>query len=140
MDPLMMLLGAMLLKGRSAPSSAPPPTKNGHHRTNGNGLAHATGSVLLTSGKTYRFLATLESNAPAVADVRELLKLVHATDIKVRTRPPATVSFTVKMPLDVPFTPGSAHPQAPWLTLQSVEELEQPPSAVPPRKKKRARK
>lgn len=135
MDPMLMLLGALLLNGRRAPSSAAPAT-NG--TTNGNG--HAVQMVQLHAGHSYKFVGTLASDAPPRRQIRELLKLVDARDVQIRSE---ALSFVAKMPLDVPFHPGTVHPQAPWLTLQSVEEITpEGRRAAPPRKpaKRRTRK
>lgn len=112
MDPMLLLLGFLAMKGRSAPSSAPSST------TNGNG--HAAQTVMLEAGQRYKFVGTLDSTAPRRREIRELLKLVDAKEVEITSD---ALSFVARMPLDVPFHPGTVHPQAPWLTLQAVEKL-----------------
>lgn len=132
----MLALGFLLMKGQKGKRAAPS-SSNGH---NGHGTNGGAESVQLEAGKRYRFLGTLASNAPPPDEVRELLKLVAATDIRIRTRPPAALTFVVRLSFDVPFVPGSSHPQAPWLTLQQVEELPSEQGrrpAVPSKKTKR---
>jgi len=127
MNPLVLLFAAIALNNRrraaassprrpsSAPSSAPSTS------TSTNGAAPAE---TLKAGGLYRFSGTLSSDAPKSEAVKSLLRLVAGSDVRIGKREPRSVAFTVRLPMDVPFSPGSVHPQAPWLTLESAAPVE----------------
>ena len=114
MDPILLFLGWLALKGRK-PSAAAPPALNGA----GDSASHVPAETL-HAGHVYRFAGTLAPDAPKPEQVKQLLRLVAGTAIKVRGD---AVSFTVRLPMDVPFAAGSVHPKAPWLRLESAAEV-----------------
>ena len=132
MDPILILLGFLAMKDRKPKAPAELPAA-----TNGNGSHVPT--VTLRAGGLYRFTGTLGEGAPLAAEVKKLLRLVAGTQITIGRRQPRQVSFVVRLPMDVPFAAGSAHPQAPWLTLDSAEEIASNRPAAPPRASPRAR-
>lgn len=116
MDPLLLLLGFLALKGRKpSAASSPPPALNGA----GENGSHVP-AITLHAGRAYRFVGTLAPDAPKPEQIKQLLRMVAGTAIKLRGD---AVSFTVRLPMDVPFAAGSVHPKAPWLRLDSATEV-----------------
>lgn len=115
MDPLLLFLGFLALKGQKPAAAAPPPALNGA----GDNGSHVP-AVTLHAGRAYRFVGTLAPDAPKPEQIKQLLRMVAGTAIKLRGD---AVSFTVRLPMDVPFAAGSVHPKAPWLRLDSASEV-----------------
>lgn len=123
MNPLVVLAALMFLKKRGSAASSPPPRLSSPPSS-----APVNGSTTtLKAGGLYRFKGTLSSEAPNPDAVKRLLQLVAGTNVRIGKT--GTVAFTVRLPMDVPFEPGTAHPKAPWLTLEAA-------TAVEPRAKK----
>lgn len=115
MDPLLLFLGFLALKDRKPSAASSPPALNGA----GDSASHVP-AITLHAGHVYRFVGTLAPDAPKPEQVKQLLRMVAGTGIKLRG---GAVSFTVRLPMDVPFAAGSVHPKAPWLRLESATEV-----------------
>lgn len=133
MDPVYLLLAFLAMNRKAKPAAELPAATNG---VNG---SHDVPTVTLRAGGLYRFKGTLGEGAPNAAEVKKLLRLVAGTQITIGRRQPRQVSFVVRLPMDVPFAAGSSHPQAPWLTLESADELPPNPLAARPQGAPRAR-
>ncbi len=115
MDPVLLFLGWLAFNGRKPSAASSPPALNGA----GDNGSHVP-AVTLRAGGLYRFVGTLAPDAPKPEQIKQLLRMVAGTGIKLRGD---AVSFTVRLPMDVPFAAGSVHPKAPWLRLDSASEV-----------------
>ena len=117
MDPIMMFLAFLAMKGRG-PSSPAPQRLNGHAGA-GDSESHEP-AITLRAGGLYRIVGTLAEGAPKPEQIKQMLRMLAGTKIAIRGD---AISWTMRLPMDVPFSPGSAHPRAPWLRLESATEI-----------------